>query len=181
MSVDIDKLTFSEKFGVTFEADETIKLMCKPNLKACFGNEIRNILLMFLFSAGAVGLLQIIAYLFKSTYDWDTTLIFFGIVSLISLVGSVWKILKLRTTNYLVTNLSLIIHQDFYNSITKTINIKDIKTKELKKTLIDKYYKTGTIKIFTGETKDNDGKTEKVFDEIISISNSDKTFSLLHN
>ena len=181
MSVDIDKLTFSEKFGVTFEPDETIRLICKPNLKACFGNQLRNILLQFLFIAGGVGLFQIIAYLFKSTYDWDTTLIFFGIVSLISLGGSVWTILKLRTTTYLVTNLSVIIHQDFYNSSTKTINIKDIKTKELKKTLVDKYCKTGTIKIFTGETKENDGKTEKVFDDISSVLDPEKTFALLQN
>ena len=179
MSFDVDKLTFSEKFGVTFEPDETIKLICKPNLKACFGNEIRNILLTFLFIAGAVGLFQIIAYLFKSTYDWDTTLIFFGIVSLISLCSSIWTILKLRRTTYLITNLSVIIHQDFYNSSTKTTNIKDIKTKETKKTIVDKYYKTGTIKMFTGETKDNDGKTEKVYDNINSIVEPEKAFALL--
>lgn len=145
--MDFDKLTFSETFGVIFEPDETIKMICKPNLKACFGNEIRNMLLTFIFIAGAVGLFQIIAYLFKSTYDWDTTLIFFGVVSLVTLAGSVWTILKLRTTTYLVTNLSIIIHKDFYNSSTKTINIRDIKTKELKKTIVDKYFKTGTIKI----------------------------------
>jgi uncharacterized membrane protein YdbT with pleckstrin-like domain len=177
--MNVDKLTLSEKFGVTFETEEIIRELCKPNLKACFGNEIRNILLGFLFIAGAIGLFQIIAYLFKSTYDWDTTLIFFGIVSLISLVGSVWTILKLRTTTYLVTNLSVIIHQDFYNSSTKTINIKDIKTKESKKTIVDKYFKTGTIKIFTGETKDNDGKTEKIYDNISSIIEPEKVFALL--
>jgi uncharacterized membrane protein YdbT with pleckstrin-like domain len=179
MSVDIDKLTFSEIFGVTFEPEETIRLICKPNLKACFGNEIRNILLTFLFIAGVIGLLQIIAYLFKSTYDWDTTLIFFGIVSLISLVGSIWTILKLRTTTYLITNLSVIIHHDFYNSSTKTINIRDIKTKESKKTIVDKYFKTGSIKIFTGETKDNDGKTEKIYDNLSSIIEPEKVFALL--
>jgi len=69
MSIVFDKLTFSEKFGVTFEQEETIRLISKPNLKACFGNEVRNILLTFLFIAGAIGLFQIIAYLFKSTYD----------------------------------------------------------------------------------------------------------------
>lgn len=93
--------------------------------------------------------------------------------------GSVWTILKLRTTTYLVTNLSVIIHQDFYNSSTKTINIKDIKTKELKKTLVDKYCKTGTIIIFTGETKENDGKMEKVFDDISSVFDPEKAFALL--
>ena len=85
MSIEFDKLTFSEKFGVTFEQEETIRLIRKPNLKACFGNEVRNILLTFLFIAGAIGLFQIIAYLFKSTYDWDITLMFFGIVSLMRL------------------------------------------------------------------------------------------------
>lgn len=179
MRIDVDKLTFSEKFGVTFEQEETIRLICKPNLKACFGNEVRNILLTFLFIAGATGLFQIIAYLFKSTYDWDTKLTFFGIVSLLSLVGSIWTILKLRTTTYLLTNLSVIIHQDFYNSSTKTINIKDIKTKESKKTIVDKYFKTGTIKIFTGETKNNDGKTEKIYDNISSIIEPEKAFALL--
>lgn len=179
MSADINKLTYGDKFGVTFEPDEAIRLIFKPNLKACFGNEVRNILFQFLFIAGAIGLFQIIAYLFKSTYEWDTTLIFFGIVSLISLGRSVWTILKLRTTTYLVTNLSVIIHKDFYNSSTKTINIKDIKTKELKKTIVDKYFKTGTIKIFTGETKDNDGKTEKVYDNISSVFDPEKPFALL--
>jgi len=104
---------------------------------------------------------------------------FFGIVSLISFVGSIWTILKLRTTTYLITNLSVIIHQDFYNSSTKTVNIKDIKTKESKKTIFDKYFKTGTIKIFTGETKDNDGKTEKIYDHISSIVEPEKAFALL--
>lgn len=179
MSVDSDKLTFSENFGMTFEPEETIRMICKPNLIACIGNEISNILLTFLFMAGVIGLFQIIAYLFKSTYDWYTTLIFFGIVSLISLVGSIWTILKLRTTTYLITNLSVIIHYDFYNSSTKTINIKDIKTKESKKTIFDKYFKTGTIKIFTGETKDNDGKIEKIYDNISSIIEPEKVFALL--
>ncbi len=179
MSVDIEKLTFSEKFGVTFEPGETIRLICTPDLKACFGNEVKNFLSGFLFIAGVVGLFQIIAYLFKSTYAWDTTLIFFGIFSLISLGGSIWTILKLRTTTYLVTNLSVIIHQDFYNSSTKKINIRDIKTKESKKTIVDKYFRTGTIKIFTGETKYDDGKKEKVYDDIRSIVEPGKAFALL--
>lgn len=100
MTADINKLTYGDKFGVTFEPDETIKLVSKPVLKACFGNQLRNILLQLLFIAVAVGLLQIIAYLFKYAYDWGMTLIFFGIVSLISLIGSIWTILKLRTTTY---------------------------------------------------------------------------------
>lgn len=117
--------------------------------------------------------------MFKSTYQWDTTFIFLGIVSLISLVSSIWTILILRTTTYVVTNVSIIIHKDFYNSSTKTINIKDIKTKELKKTIVDKYFMTGTIKLFAGETKDNDGKTEKIYDNIHSVFDPEKTFAVL--
>jgi hypothetical protein len=179
MSAYNNKLDFEEKFGITFEPGENIRLVCQSNLKACFGNILRNISLQFLFIAGSVGLFQIIAYLFKSTYDWGSTLIFFGIFSLISLISSVWTILKLRKTIFLATNLRVIIHHDFYNSSTKTICIKDIKTKELERTLIDKYCKTGTIKIFTGETENNDGRTEKVFDNIISINDPEKMFALL--
>jgi uncharacterized membrane protein YdbT with pleckstrin-like domain len=179
MSTHVDKLTLSEKFGVSFKDEETIRLICKPNLKACFGNEVKNILSSFLFIAGAIGLFQIIAYLFKSTYDWGTTFIFFGIVSLISLVGSIRTILKLRTTTYLITNLSVIIHHDFFSSSTKTININDIKTKELNKTIVDKYFKTGTIKIFAGETKENDGNTEKIYEHIGSIVEPEKAFALV--
>jgi len=179
MSFDIDKLTLSEKFGVNFEPDETIKSISSPNLKSCFLNEIRNILLQFLVIVGLMVLFQIIAYLFKTTFQWEMTLIFFGIVSLLSIGTCVWTILKLRTTTYLITNLSVIIHRDFYNSSTKTINIKDIKTKELKKTLVDKYFDTGTVKIFTGETKDNDGKSEKIYDNISSVSDPEKTFAFL--
>ena len=179
MSVDIDKLTFSEKFGVDFAAEESIKIVGKPHLKACFGNELTNILMVFIFIAGATGLFQVIAYLFKSTYDWYTSFIFLGIVSLISNACSIWTILKLRTTTYLITNLSFIIHHDFYNSSTRTINIKDVKTKEMKKTIVDKYFKTGTIRIFTGETKENDGKTEKIYDNISSIMEPEKAFALL--
>lgn len=181
MHSDINKLTYGESFGVTFAPEETIQLLCKPSLKACFGNQLRGIVLQFLFIAGAVGLFQIIAYLFKSTYDWGNTLLFFGIISLISLGGTVWTILTLRTTTYLITNLSVIIHKDFYSSSTRTINIKDIKTKELKKTIVDKYFKTGTIKIFTGETKENDGRTEKVYDDISSVHDAEKVFSLLQS
>lgn len=47
MTADINKLTYGDKFGVTFEPDETIKLVSKPNLKACLGNQLRNILLQF--------------------------------------------------------------------------------------------------------------------------------------
>ena len=180
MVVDIDKLKFSEKFGVTFENDETIKFICKPCLKACLGNEVRNILLQFLLIAGLIGFFQIIAHLFGSTYDWFTTIVFFGIVSLISLFSSVWTILTLRTTTYLITSISIIIHKDFYTSSTKTINVRNIKTKELKKTIVDKYFKTGTIRIFTGETQDNDGKMVKIYDNIGSVSDAEKVFSLLH-
>lgn len=179
MSLEIDKLTFSDKFEVNFQPDESIKAICRPNLRACFFNEIRGFLLQFLFMIGALAFFQIIAYLFKSSIQWDTTLMFFCIVSLVVLSTSIWTILKLRTTTYLITNLSIIIHRDFYNSSTKNIYIKDIKTKELKKTLVDKYFETGTIKIFTGEAKDNDGKTEKVYDNISSVFEPEKVFSLL--
>jgi uncharacterized membrane protein YdbT with pleckstrin-like domain len=179
MNLDINKSTLSDKFGVRFESDEAIKAICNPNLKSCFLNEIRSILLQFLFIIAALALFQIIAYLFKSTFDWQTTLIFFGIVSLITFVTSIWTILRLRTTTYVITNLSIVIHQDFCNSSTKTINIKDIKTKELKKTIVDKHFKTGTIRIFTGETKDTDGKTEKVYDNIRSVNEPENVFTLL--
>ena len=179
MVVDIDKPNLGEKFGVTFEHDETIKFISKPNLKACFGNEVRNIVLQLLLIAGLIGVFQIIAHLFGSTYDWITTIAFFGIVSLISIFSSVWAILNLRTTTYLITNLSIIIHKDFYTSSTKTINVRDIKTKELKRTIVDKYFRTGTIKIFTGETQDNDGTMVKVYDNISSIIDAEKVFVLL--
>lgn len=179
MNFDINKPIFSEKFGVNFEPDERIKTICQPNLKACFLNELRNIFLQFMFLVGAVALFLVIAYLFKSTYDWESTLLFFGIVSIITTITSTWTILKLRKTTYLITNISIIIHGDFYNSSTKAINIKDIRTKELKKTIMDKYFDTGTITIFTGETKDNDGKSEKIYDNLSSIPDPERAFALL--
>lgn len=96
MSIDVDKLILSEKFGVTFQTEETIRLVCKPNPKACLGNELKNILSVFFFLAGTIGFFQIIAYLYKSTFDWWTTSIFIGITSLLSVFGSIWTILKLR-------------------------------------------------------------------------------------
>lgn len=107
-------------------------------------------------------------------------LIFLGIISLIFLVNSAWTILKFRKTTYLITNLYVIIHQNFYKSSTKIINIKDIKTKELEKSFIDKFFQTGSIKIFTGETKKNDGKIEEVYDELNSVFDPEETLGLLN-
>jgi uncharacterized membrane protein YdbT with pleckstrin-like domain len=169
MATDIYKITLSEKLGVNFDPGESIQLTANPHIKACFK--------MFLFIAGTVILFQIIAYLFKSEFQWIATLIFFGIGFLVMIGISVWNLLSLRTTTYVITNMSIVIHKDFPDSSTKTIHIKDIKTKELKKTFIDKYFGTGTIKIFTGETRDNDGKTEKQYDYIHSIIEPEKTYS----
>lgn len=179
MRVEDEKLRISEKLTITFEPDEIIKLITKPVLKASLGNETLNIFFGLLFMAGAIGLFNIIAYLFNSTFAWDTTLIFFGIISAISVIGSIIKILKLRATTYVITNLRIIIHHNNYSSIQKSINISDIKSRELIQTIIDKYYKTGTIKIFTGETKNNEGKSEDIYENIDSIFECEKAYAIL--
>ncbi len=173
------KATLSDQFGVKFDADETIRLIVKPNVNACIGNEVRTILLQFLVFAGLITLFQFIANLSESDYPAGMTFLFFGIVSCISFGKSVWKILELRKTTYAITDLNVIIHTDFNASSTRVVNIKDIKTRELKKTIVDKYYRTGSIHIFTGQTRDNDGRTEKVYDTITSVSEPEKTFALL--
>lgn len=65
MSVNFNKITLGEKFKIKFSPEETILLITKPKLKACLGNQIKIIVSYFLFNAGVVVLVKIIAYLLK--------------------------------------------------------------------------------------------------------------------
>jgi uncharacterized membrane protein YdbT with pleckstrin-like domain len=179
MATEIEKAILSDKLGVVFEPNETIKWTGKPNLRSYFLNDLKDKFVGLLFIVGVILLFHLIAYLFKATYLWKETLFMFGIVFAISIGATCWDLLNLRTTTYIITDISIVIHKNFYNASTKAIHIKDIQTKEIKKTFVDKRFDTGTILIFTGVTKEDDGKLKKVYDNLNSIHDSENAYVLI--
>jgi uncharacterized membrane protein YdbT with pleckstrin-like domain len=179
MNHTLDKLSLGDKLGVNFEQNETIKWVGKPDLRSHFLNEIRETIIGLLLMIGGILFFELIAYVFKTTISWDDMLLFYGIISVIFIYRSSKTFLKLRATTYVVTDLSIIIHSNFNTSSTKTIHRKDIQTKELKRSFIDKHFNTGTISIYTGTTKVEEGKLEKEYDYLSSIKEPEFIYSLL--
>lgn len=179
MNYNTDKQILGDQIGINFEPGETIKMVCRPYLKSIYLNEIRSLLLTFLFFVFIYTLFWIIAYMLKYNLDWLNMLVFLGIVTIASGSSAIRNILALRKTTYVITDLSIIIHKNLRNPSTIVINRSHIQSKESTKTFIDKHLQTGTIKIFTGNLKDNDGKTEKVYDYINSVTEPEKVFALI--
>ena len=177
MNRTLDKLSLGNKLGVIFEQTETIKWTGKPNLKSYLLNVFREIIIGLFYIMLSMLFFVLIGYLYKTTISWTNIFIFFGIAGAISICGYVWRFLKFMTTTYIVTDISIIIHCNFTSS-TKTIQLRDIQKKELKKTFIEKHLKTGTISLYTGATKENDGQLEKVYDHLSSIKESEFVYSL---
>ena len=179
MGFNYSNLTLGDKFGVNFGPGEKVKIICHPNLNSALYNQLRNVLVQALFMAAVFAVLKLISHFTDANLDEFSTLIFMGVVSAISVLSAMWAVLKLKKTTYIVTDLSVIIHHDLLNSNVIVISINEIKDKVLKKTLVDKHFNTGTVKIFTGQLKDNDGKTEKVYDDLQFINDPEHVFSLV--
>lgn len=179
MSVETDKQILGDLIDVNFEPGETIKMVCQPQVKSFYLNEIREALIILLILEGVFVIGMIIAYLAKHHFDWRDVLPMLGFLALFFSYGIINSTKKAGKTTYVITDISIIIYKDLRNPRTIVINRVDIQTKELTRTFIDKYLGTGTIRIFTGEMRDNDGTPEKVYDYINSVTEPEKVFALI--
>ncbi|MBO9205414.1 MULTISPECIES: PH domain-containing protein [Niastella] len=178
MHITTDKLTLAAKTGVKFEPTESIKWVGKPNLRSYLLNVIRASIMGLRYFAVGIIVLCFMAFLYKADIPWDVPLSFIGVIAAFFIIQSVWNFLKYRTTIYVITDLSIVIHCPFI-SRTKVIHLKDIRTKELKRTCIDKRLNTGTISFYSGDTRENEGFTEKVYDHLNSIEGPGFVYSII--
>ncbi len=85
----------------------------------------------------------------------------------------------IRKTTYVITNHSVIVCTGLTSSAIKTIPLRDIQTKMLKRTFIDKRYQTATISLFTGRMEDNDGTPEKAYDLLCALDDAETAYQYL--
>lgn len=164
-------------YGLYFENNEEILVLKKPNINSFLLNEITNKILEFFFMVVIILIFHLIANLNETEYRWQETIFYFVIFGLITFGKSIHDFLKLRKTVYILTNQKIVIQSNFYNSSTNIIHTQFIETKDLKKSFIDKKYSTGNILIHTGETRINDGTTEKVYEKLISVFEPEEFFN----
>ncbi len=165
------------KYGLYFENNEEILVLKKPVIKSFILNEIKNKILEVVSIVGIILIFHLIAYLYKTEYLWKETILFFLVIAIFSFGKSIYEYMKLRKTVYILTNLKIVIHSDFNDTSTNIIHTHFIQTKDLKKSFIDKKYSTGNILIHTGETRNNDGTTEKVYEKLMFLSEPEEFFN----
>lgn len=179
MNYTTDKQVLGDLIDVVFQPGETIKMICQPRIKSFYLNEIRGTLIILLLFLSFFVIVLIIDYLGKHNLDWSEMPSLLVVPSLFIAYAVIKNIHEARKTTYIITDLSIIIYKDLRNPKTIVINRCDIQTRELTKTFIDKYLGTGTIRIFTGEMKDDDGTLEKVYDYISAVTEPEKVFALV--
>ena len=179
MNYTTDKQALGDLIGVNFEPGENIKLICYPHIKSFYLNQIRQILIILSFCLIISVIILTTAYYHNEDLKGQSLVQIFVIIVLFFGGSSIWSTRKTRKTTYIITDLSIIIYKDPRNPKTIVINRCDIQSKELTKTFIDKRMGTGTIQIFTGEMKNNDGTPEKVYDYIHAVTEPEKVFALV--
>lgn len=180
MSYNTDKQILGDLIDVIFEPGETIKMVCRPQVKSFYLNQIRGVLIILLIFGSTLAVGMIVAYLSGHHFDWRQTMLYMlGPIALLLSYVSFHSIKEAGKITYIITDLSIIIYKDLRIQKTIVINKRDIQTKELTKTFIDKHLGTGTIQLFTGKMDDNDGTPQKVYDYISSVTEPEKVFALV--
>ncbi|PZR28093.1 MAG: hypothetical protein DI535_08010 [Citrobacter freundii] len=173
------KADLAKQFYLTFEKDEVILWSDRPRLKVFLLNSCLKI---FYHQLAFLGTFVFFGILLSNRDDqWDVRG-FIGVVAVFAAIESATVIreaLRLRKTTYLITNFSVLILIDSQISFAKCINIRNIETKEIKRTIIDKKYQTSAIYLFSGETFDNDGVEEKKYDILHGITDAAYVLVLL--
>lgn len=81
--------------------------------------------------------------------------------------------------HYLITNFNVLVLTDSEFPPVKRINIQNIQTKEIKRTIFDKRYQTSAIYLFSGETFFEEGEEEKKYDILHEITDAEYVFGLI--
>lgn len=179
MSISKDHIEL--EYGISFGDDEKILMLKTPNFKAAFFNDLKEHLKSLLISFLIFGTIVLIGKYCKWNIDIISTLGFFGIVVLIGIFNSIKTLYKVKNTKIIITNQSVIITESAKIPSVKCIQLDAIESLELKRSFIDKRFDTGTIKIYTGKTKNTDEGQEKIYDQLIAVSEPDKVYLLLRN
>jgi uncharacterized membrane protein YdbT with pleckstrin-like domain len=171
------KADLARQLNVSFEEDERILWSGRPRLKVFLLNSCLKIFSSLLFLLGTFAVIFLLSANDKdSKPDPLSFLGFFSIVLLFETIRVISEAVRLRKTTYIITQYSVIIFTDSGGSSTKNIYVRDIQTKDLKRTFIDKRFQTASIALFTGEMKNNDGADEKVYDMMHAITDAENAF-----
>ncbi len=174
------KADLAKQFYLTFEKDEEILWSARPGLKVFVLNSCLQCFYHLLRIVGVT----VLCLLFFGERDaqWNVVAII-GLLTLMGVIGSVSitsEALELRKTTYLITNFSVLVLNESEFPPVKRIDIRNIQTKEIKRTIFDKRFKTSAIYLFSGETCYDEGEKEKKYDVLHGVTDAEYVVGLIN-
>jgi len=165
---------------------EQIYLFCRAQKTT---NEIEQILwtakpkllpLLILFLP--IGIVYIAVAIFQICYGFkfraDIPTVILDILFIVTPIALFFMIYALYSNHlYAYSDKRIIIRKRLIKTYLKSINYEEIIESDVKVSLIEKIFKVGTIRFFTGETREDRGKTEKVYYYWRSIENPHEIFN----
>jgi membrane protein YdbS with pleckstrin-like domain len=153
---------FSTEFDQIKDKDERVLWTERPKLVPflCTGSMISFYLIGF-------GIVWIVSSFYAKTEDGGS-MGYFWLFGLLSIVQGIFifgkKLFSYSKTVYAFSNKRIMIRSGVVSSSFKVVNYDKIVDMEVTVNMIEKMYKVGSIRFFSGQTKTDDGSTNKLYD-----------------
>jgi uncharacterized membrane protein YdbT with pleckstrin-like domain len=115
----------------------------------------------------------------KNSFELELYLFFF-IGTLFFLYNFFKSILSFRNTYYVYTNLRVMIKSGALGFDIVSLEYAKISSIELKINFIEKLFKVGSIRFFSGKIDNDEGNLKKIYDSFESISNPTEVFKQIN-
>lgn len=160
--------SLKSKFEPLLDQGEHLIWVSKPK----FNSFVSNMLFIAIIS----GLLMYGVFEFnryaaeEKGYHFTYILLFFAVMFVPGIFSFIGQVLSYRNTLYAYSNHRVLMSGGFLTANFKMIDYENILDIEIKESLVDKMYQSGTIKFFSGRTKtDDDDRVTKLYDDWIYI------------
>ena len=146
------------------DSDEVFIWGGKPHFISFLSNMI---------ASGVIGLILLVAVIKFNQYaaesenrSFNYALIILGIIFIPGILAYLKKFFSYRNTVYAYTNKKILMKSGLVGTNFKMIDLDKLIDIEISISPIDKLYSTGTIKFFSGRTKqDDEGKITQLYDD----------------
>jgi membrane protein YdbS with pleckstrin-like domain len=152
----------------------------KPEFKPYLLSSLINLGGSIIFIGTAYGIFYAIMKIEDTGVDWIYLHGFAALIGGQALYSVYKRITIFKNLNYEVTDSEIKISRGGLEPTTKIIDRQKVQFIETKTYLPDRLYGTKTIKLYSGEVKDEDDKVKKQFDLLENISVSNDMASILN-
>jgi len=152
----------------------------KPEFKPYLLSSLIKLGNSIIFIGIAYGIFYAIMKIQKTGIDWIYLHGFAVLIIGQTLYSIYQRVTTFKNLNYEITDTEIKIIRGGLEPTTKVIDRQKVQFIETKAYLPDRLYRTKTIKLYSGEVKDEDDKVKKQFDLLENISESDNIATILN-